>query len=219
MDGTNVPICLVYFATNVPKLGKNGLTLAKILNSSLPRQLFSNHQNSNDMKNPLIILLSLALIIALSIGCCDEDGPQFETIDFNATFFTDQISLVPDSTGSRCAPPYVVVNTQAGSGSEPTIGNFTTSMTFCVNPNNFEYTDINAVMAAEDGDKLFLGGGGQVIPTTEPGYDFEFKDPFTIVGGTGRFEGATGSGMTDSYHKAAIGRTDHIWSGTITLKK
>ena len=164
-------------------------------------------------------MLSLALIIALFIGCCEDDSPTFETMEFNATFFTDQISTVLDSTGSRCAPPYVGVNTQAGGGSESTIGNFTTSMTFCVDPTNGKYNDTNAVMTAADGDKLFLTVAGQVVPTTEPGYDAEFKDPFTILGGTGRFEGATGSGMTDSYHKAATGRTDHVWNGTITLMK
>ena len=49
-----------------------------------------------------------------------------------------------------------------------------------------------------------------------------FKDPFEITGGTGRFEGATGGGMTNDYNfvgKDGIVHTSHHWQGTITLKK
>jgi len=51
------------------------------------------------------------------------------------------------------------------------------------------------------------------------GYDLEFMDPFEITGGTGQFEGATGSGMTESYVNMTTGITDHVWTGKITIKK
>jgi hypothetical protein len=77
---------------------------------------------------------------------------------------------------------------------------------------------VEAEMITDDGDALFLTDGGQVLPSTKPGYDLEFQDSFTIIGGTGQFEGATGSGMTESYVNMTTNRTDHVWRGMITLK-
>ena len=71
----------------------------------------------------------------------------------------------------------------------------------------------------EKGDSLFVDVSGQVLPSNKAGYDLEFKDPFVITGGSGRFAGATGSGMSDSYVNNTTQRTDHVWTGTITLKK
>jgi hypothetical protein len=78
----------------------------------------------------MIILLAILTFGAISLGCKD-DGPEFETKDFVATFFTDLVSFTEDSI--TCTPPRNFLNTQEGSGSENTPGNFTTSMTFCVN--------------------------------------------------------------------------------------
>ena len=65
-----------------------------------------------------------------------------------------------------------------------------------------------------------------------PFYEAWFKDPFTITGGTGRFEGASGSGYTDSYvdlfgsdsswaefpfNVYPDHRTDHVWTGELTF--
>ena len=173
-------------------------------------------KNLNNMKNPITILITCLIIGAVALGCKDDE-PQFETKDFEATFFTDLASIGPDSI--TCAAPRNFLNVQEGSGSEATVGNFTTTITFCVDPATLEYGDSEASFVAENGDELFLDVSGQVVPSTEPGYDLEFKDPFTIIGGTGRFEGATGSGMTNSFVSNATQRTDHVWKGTITLKK
>jgi hypothetical protein len=75
---------------------------------------------------------------------------------------------------------------------------------------------VQGSFVAENGDELFITGGGQVVPTTKEGYDLEFKDPFSITGGTGQFAGASGSGVTESYVNMTTGITDHIWTGTIT---
>lgn len=168
------------------------------------------------MNYPKILLLACLIIGSTTLGC-QEDEPEFETKTFEATFFTDLASLGPDSLS--CEAPRNFLNVQEGSGSEPTVGDFTTTIAFCVNPNTFEYGNSEASFVAENGDELFLDVSGQVVPTTEPGYDLEFKDPFTIIGGTGRFEGASGSGMTSSFVSNATQRTDHVWKGTITLKK
>lgn len=162
-----------------------------------------------------ILLLSSLIISSLTLSCQDE--PEFEAKTFEATFFTGLVSLTPDSI--TCEAPMNFRNVQEGSGMEATLGNFTTTMSFCVNPATLEYGNTEASLVTENGDELFLEGGGQVVPTTREGYDLEFKDPFTIIGGTGRFEGASGSGTTDSYVNMTTNRTDHVWKGTITLKK
>lgn len=168
------------------------------------------------MNYPKILLLA-CLIIGSAVLSCQKDEPAFEIKTFEATFYTDLDSLVPDSV--TCEGAENLLNTQKGSGSEPTVGSFTTTMAFCFNTDTFEYGNTEASFVAADGDELFLDVSGQVVPTTEPGYDLEFKDPFTIIGGTGRFEGASGSGATESYVNMTTGRTDHVWKGTITLKK
>jgi hypothetical protein len=167
------------------------------------------------MKNTMIILFTTLLIGAITLGYTKDD-PQFETKDFTATFFTDLVSIGEDSI--NCGPPRTFLNVQEGSGSENTIGNFNTRITFCADITTFEYGDSDAVMTAENGDELYFDVSGQVIPTTKAGYDLEFKDPFNIIGGIGKFENANGSGMTESYVNNTTGRTDHVWTGTITLK-
>ncbi len=65
---------------------------------------------------------------------------------------------------------------------------------------------------------------GQVIYGNEDdhpdGVNSYWRDPFTILGGTGRFDGATGGGMSDDYNLDVYpGNSFHHWVGTITLVK
>ena len=46
-----------------------------------------------------------------------------------------------------------------------------------------------------------------------------WRDPFVILGGTGRFEDASGGGMTDDYNSSEDNNSHHHWVGTITMKK
>lgn len=156
-------------------------------------------------------LIGLSLIIVLF--SCEDDEPISETVDFEADFFTVLVSFEEDA---GCTAPRNFLNTQQGNGTASLVGDFTTQLTFCVNPATFEYENVQGSFVAENGDELFITGGGQVVPTNKEGYDLEFKDPFTIAGGTGRFEGAMGNGFTESYVNMTTGQTDHIWTGTIT---
>lgn len=168
------------------------------------------------MNTTKTILSVYLCFVCLAISCENEEpDPQPQT--FEANFFTLLVSIVPDSV--NCLAPYTFLNTQEGNGTASLIGSFTTQMTFCVNPTNFEYVDTEGSFTGTNGDEIFFTGGGQVVPTQEPGYDFEFKDPFMITGGAGRFEGATGSMTTNSFVSQSTGQTDHVWTGTITLGK
>ena len=83
---------------------------------------------------------------------------------------------------------------------------------------------MEAYFVAANGDTLFVTIAGQVI-TGRLDYHPEdvnsyFKDDFEILGGTVRFEGATGSGVSDDYNRDSYpDNSFHHWTGTITMVK
>ena len=99
------------------------------------------------------------------------------------------------------------------------MGNVNVIFKFCIDVNTSEYGDTDGKFIDENGDELHVDISGQVKRTEKPGYNMEFKDPFTITGGTGKYEGASGNGVTESYVNNMTQRTDHTWTGTIKLKK
>ena len=83
---------------------------------------------------------------------------------------------------------------------------------------------------AANGDELYVNANGQIMLYTgdNPEYQFYFNDDLVFIGGTGRFEGASGSAKTNAYVHA--GSTDNdgddpfytdffMEEGTLTLKK
>lgn len=157
-------------------------------------------------------------ILGLSSACGKkEEEPTTKT--FEATFFTNTVSIEIDSTDStRCTPPHLGVNTQKGEGSSTEMSQFDIDLSFCVFPVDFTYIKTEgSFVDSSTGEEIFFEGSGQIIvPSSRSGYDGEFKDSFTITGGTGKFKGATGKLTTDSYANFTTGRTDHVWSGEIT---
>ena len=71
-------------------------------------------------------------------------------------------------------------------------------------------------MVAANGDQLFSTGSGQATPTGVPG-ELSIADTSTITGGTGRFEGATGSFSGIRILNTATGISAGSFTGTITL--
>ena len=163
------------------------------------------------MKNLKPLFLFGLLVLGLSFGCKKHHhGPH----DFTAVFFTDGVSFAPDAV---CPDPFNILNIQEGEGTATRIKEFTTRITFCVDPETFRYVNGEGSFVAKNGDEIFFTVEGQIFPTDNPDYDLEFKDPFVITGGTGHFKNASGSGMTDSFFKQATNRTDHVWKGTISF--
>lgn len=76
-------------------------------------------------------------------------------------------------------------------------------------------------LVAANGDELHITIAGVVLPTDQPGFDFDFQDPFQFAGGSGRFEGASGVGITNSLVDAQgqPSRTRHAWSGTLVVPR
>jgi hypothetical protein len=68
-----------------------------------------------------------------------------------------------------------------------------------------------ATWAAANGDEVFSTFAGQFVPTDTPGL-LENVETFEIVGGTGRFEGATGAGIGGGKVKVdAAGTLTPLW--------
>lgn len=155
----------------------------------------------------------LVILILISFFSCRENGPKEETVQFQADFYTDLAGLEPSP---NCPAPATFFNTQVGAGEGTHIGGFTTTITFCVDVETFQYVEGKGSFVTELGDEIYFEGEGQILPSDEPGYDLEFFDHFTITGGTGRFEGAKGFMDTESYVNLTTNRTDHIWTGELT---
>jgi hypothetical protein len=156
------------------------------------------------------------------------------TVPFKADLFTDETSAVPDADRCGAFSPStnpVLLNTQEGSGEATHLGRFSAVATFCINigdlldddrlteGESLPFFDVVWTLTAATGDELWLAGDGEVKPSGNPDFDFEFTTPFEITGGTGRFEGASGSGISHSFVDREISRTQHQWSGTLTLPR
>ena len=152
-----------------------------------------------------------------------------KSVPFKADFYTIRNY---DSTGICSESPFVSFNYQLGEGNATHLGKIIASMTFCVDLPNFTYKNGEGVFVAANGDELYFwvpspGEVGYILPYDHPIYEFQFQDPFTFNGGTGRFEGATGSGYTNSFvdlfddegNYIPEHRTDHELTGTLILPK
>ena len=177
------------------------------------------------------------VIIGLVTGCDRSDDIEFDdasfskngeektvTMGFNLVFTGIYDLTAPDVPKCGDFPPMInVINNGEGTGTH--FGKVISHFDFCVDitdssyPNAFE----EAWFEDENGDKLYVYVEGFVLPGRVPGMpsfaNSYFKDPFVITGGTGRFEGATGSGMTNDYNSAKDEFSHHHWTGKITLKK
>ncbi len=141
-------------------------------------------------------------------GASAEPGMGVVTVPFSARFYTDLVGFdVPSACGA--VESGIGLNTQKGEGKATHLGKFTTTMTFCFNTNPppafGEYYGIpgpeNGLFVAANGDELWITIiSGRVVPSPDLGPDYWafFKDPFVFTRGTGRFEGATGGGLTNS---------------------
>ena len=151
-----------------------------------------------------------------------HDEPVMVTVPFKANFIGDYAGFLigPDA---ECGAPFncrVFVDFE-GNGTH--LGNFTGSFEFCACGPEGEYGPTISSMIAANGDILYVSCEGRVIPGREEDHPDHvtsyWRDPFVILGGTGRFEGATGGGMTDDYNSSEDPNSHHHWTGSITMVK
>lgn len=167
----------------------------------------------------------------------EDDGNQSlksrdqRTMPFKADFYTIR-TYDYDGEVTCTEGLYVSLNYQVGAGNGTHLGKFTTELVFCGDDATFTYKNGEGAFVAANGDSLFYFAPspdsiGAVIPYVHPLYELQFQDPFSFNGGTGRFEGATGSGYTNSFvdifddegNFIPEHRTDHVWTGKLILPK
>ena len=162
--------------------------------------------------NYLFAVLSIA-----ALWSCETDDKIAGPISFQFEFSSFGGLVEGDMS---CGEPPIFLIRQKGEGTDKLLGDFTFVAPCCTylatgeyfgGPSSFGYFE------DENGDHLNVINAGQILPSTKEGYDLMFQNPIEVDGGTGRFEGATGSGMTDSFVNLEEGRTDHVWTGIIIL--
>ena len=112
-----------------------------------------------------------------------------------------------------------------GTGTGTYVGKSTVHFDFCCNVETgvYGFGVPTEYIVAANGDILYISCAGQVktgrLPDHPDYVNSYWKDPFVILGGTGRFKGSTGGGMTDDYNSDLDPYSHHHWTGTITMVK
>ena len=106
--------------------------------------------------------------------------------------------------------------TATGSGEATHFGRYTVSYEVEVDLPTGAGTGLSAHYLAANGDSLFAEGSGQATPTDDPKV-FLVVETYTIIGGTGRFDRATGNFTEERRVNIETGVTSGTISGTIVL--
>jgi hypothetical protein len=191
----------------------------------------------------LLKIFVLITVISLSAGCNKtdvfiEDSIELKRAQVDVTLpFEAKLTGVytgvfyPGDDDYNCEAPFFCrVNVDAN-GTAKLMGKITAQFDFCAcgpSPEDgsmgWGYGPTVTTFVAANGDLLHAVIEGYVRPGRLPHHPEDvasyWHDPFTIIGGTGRFEGATGSGWTDDYNRDSYpANSFHHWRGTISLKK
>jgi hypothetical protein len=179
------------------------------------------------MKTPQKLLLFLAVLcLSFFFTNCNrlKNNPKPVTEPFVANFTGSYTYAGPDTLpnpkcGEQFAAWRAIVD---GNGSEAHLGNFSVHFDFCGDSLS-NYGNCYAYMIAADGDSLFLDASGRVLDgrlDDHPAFVTSYwRDTINILGGTGKFSGATGKLLTDDYNSSEDPNSHHNWKGTITLLK
>ncbi len=149
-------------------------------------------------------------------------GPRKVTLPFKADFLGNYVGIEPSAI---CGEDSWMMITNEGGGTGTFLGNFTHHFEFCCELATGIYPGayMKSYFVAANGDTLIVACAGQVKEgraPDQPEYVVSyFRDPFVILGGTGRFKGATGKGKTNDYNSSLDANSHHHWKGIITLVK
>lgn len=113
-------------------------------------------------------------------------------------------------------PPLMSVDA-SGAGNATHLGQFTATWELVVNLASLEGRG-SALFVARNRDRLRTEVLGQAIPTEIPDVFVVIED-HTITGGTGRFEGASGSFQVERLVNTATGVTAGSFNGSLVLHK
>jgi hypothetical protein len=97
--------------------------------------------------------------------------------------------------------------TFAGTGNGTHLGRFTEEASVIVTGDTFS---ASVTLTAANGDQVFKSAEGSISPTSAAG-------PFTVLGGTGRFLNATGTGQVEMVFSDGGAQAAQTYAGTIQL--
>lgn len=171
----------------------------------------------------ITIFLTILFFLSASLINCNRSRGSLKTTNqpFNADFTGIYVYLGPDTfLNPKCSGPLTAWRAIVDAKGTSTFGECTVHFDFCGDTES-NYGNVHAWMGFGKGDTLFISCAGRVMDgrlTDHPIYVTSYwRDPFEILGGTGRFLGAKGRGTTDDYNSSNDPNSHHRWRGTITL--
>ncbi len=198
------------------------------------------------LKKVIIFITGICLLIACSksdsflddksFGNVFKNGkaqPVMVTLPFEARLVGTYVGFYsPGDEEYTCEEPFYCRVIVDAAGNATHMGKISAHFDFCacgpddenIPGQDGKYGPTNVNFIAANGDILFLNCGGSVVVGRLPDHPEDvnsyWRDPFVIIGGTGRFAGATGGGMTDDYNRDSFpANSFHHWKGKITLLK
>src|SRR6266404_2910349 len=147
--------------------------------------------------------LALAVVVVLGLTGPVAAGEQ---VPFKGSFEGD-VTVTP------LAPPFLSVYVEA-TGNATQLGQFTLDIPHVVNRANLTAVGTYEFTAA-NGDTVIAEFTGIATPTAVPGVLY-IEETATIIGGTGRFAGATGSFLSERLYDRVAGTTIGSFEGTIS---
>jgi hypothetical protein len=137
-----------------------------------------------------------ALLLLISSLCFAVSASAGEQVPFKGTFDPTIVSsTVLDATHIRFDVHVIVRATLLGNAQGPAY--------FILDLTTFTYTG-EATWFAANGDSVVVPFAGTFIPTSTPSL-YDNVETFQVVGGTGRFEGATGAGVAGGQFDSSTG--------------
>ena len=156
-----------------------------------------------------VVRSTLALLALLALAGPAAAERQEKLVPFRGRF--EGAATVAPRT-----PPFVFVNIE-GEGNATHLGNFEVSIPHVTNRSNGTAVGTYLFTAA-NGDTLTADFTSQVTPTDVPGV-VNVAVTASITGGTGRFEGATGSFDAERVVDMAHGTVTESFDGTISTPR
>ncbi len=172
----------------------------------------------------LVYFTTLACLSLLILSCNRQKSPKMVTENFKANFTGEYKYVGPDTlSNQKCTGQLSLWRAIVdGKGTCTPLGDFTVHFDFCGDSLS-NYGNCYAYMVSTNKDTLLIDISGRVIEgrlDDHPEYVTSYwRDSIRFIGGTGKYKGATGKGITDDYNSSEDTNSHHNWKGTITFNK
>jgi hypothetical protein len=153
------------------------------------------------------LLKAAVLVAALVAGADSGYSDQCVTRTYNATWTSGDTAIL-----RNCENGALLLFLDSGAGYCEHLGNTTWSSTYCVDPVTWNGSGIGVATAA-NGDEVRYHIAIHFTWTSPSGGTWTEAD--TVLGGTGRFVAATGSGTSEGTF-TMTSATTAVWEGTST---